>query len=205
MSKIKSIVLDLDGVYFKPGGLWHFSKWMQKKLNKTDEEVHTMLKNSGFFDDAFIGKITEDQVWDNFEEQIGESINFDRQEAIYEMCADFKKDEELINYVSKLKEKYGIKLGICSNLEPSSVTSRKLHGIEPEGFNFKIYSFEVGFRKPDKRIFEIVIEKSECKPQEIVYLDDQESKLPEAKELGINTSHYKGFDEFQEFIKHLNF
>lgn len=198
---IKSIVLDLDGVYFKPGGLWHFSKWLQKTLEKTEEEVHSLLKSSIFSEETSLGKLTSEESWEKFEDQLEPNSFFNREKAIFEMCADFKKDLQLIELVSSLKEEYSLKLGVCSNLGPGSVQAWKVHGVEPKGFDFKVYSFEVGLRKPDKRIFEIVVEKAECNPQEIIYLDDQKAKLTGAKELGMITHHYQGFLELKTFLE----
>ena len=39
--------------------------------------------------------------------------------------------------------------------------------------------------KPDKKIFELTIEKAGCKPEEIVFIDDGINNIRAARELGI--------------------
>lgn len=53
------------------------------------------------------------------------------------------------------------------------------------------YSFEMGMRKPDREIFEKVIEDSELKPEETFYIDDGLKHTQTAKKLGIHTWHFK--------------
>src|SRR5690606_34620862 len=102
--------------------------------------------------------------------------------------------------LQKLK---GITFGICSNTNISTTKSRKLNNNLPEGYDFQILSYEVGLLKPDREIFELVIEKSKCKPNEIIYADDNANKLYEAANLGIHTHVYTEFASFRNFCKNL--
>ena len=60
-----------------------------------------------------------------------------------------------------------------------------------------IFSYEVGVIKPDKKIFEILVESAEVLPKELIYSDDSEMALQGAKEVGINAFVYEGFDKFK--------
>lgn len=199
---IKSIVIDLDGVFYKEGGLNYFRGWMQESLQMSAGQLRPLMDKAGFLREAKLGLITEQEMWDRFESQLPPGTDFNRKQAIRELGAGFEIDQALVDYLFSLKAKHNLTLGICSNLEPSSARSRKMHAIEPKGFDFKIYSFEVGLRKPDRRIFELVIDKAGCKAEEIIYIDDQERKLPD-EELGIHTHVYENFHKCKEFIEGL--
>jgi putative hydrolase of the HAD superfamily len=63
---------------------------------------------------------------------------------------------------------------------------------EEERFHFSeladliIYSHEVGMAKPDPRIFALTCERLNCRPDEVVFLDDSEQHIAAANTLGIH-------------------
>ena len=85
--------------------------------------------------------------------------------------ADIKKT------LTKLADS-GIKLGIVSNTFINASTLDKqleLFGIL-DFFDFRLYSYEVDFRKPDVRIFKLAAEKAEEKLRNIMYVGDRLDK-----------------------------
>ncbi len=48
-------------------------------------------------------------------------------------------------------------------------------------------SHEIGTRKPEKKSFKIVLDYLQCKPSQIVFLDDNADNIRGADELGIAT------------------
>ncbi|HET8841018.1 MAG TPA: HAD-IA family hydrolase, partial [Ktedonobacteraceae bacterium] len=50
-----------------------------------------------------------------------------------------------------------------------------------------IYSHEVGFAKPDPRIYELTCERLGVQPAEMIFLDDHEQPAEGARVLGIHT------------------
>ena len=65
------------------------------------------------------------------------------------------------------------------------------------------YSFDLKSRKPDKEIYDIVIEKSGFLPYEITFFDDMDKNLVEPKKLGINTYHVTKKERLMTFLKSL--
>ena len=56
-------------------------------------------------------------------------------------------------------------------------------------FDRVFYSYEMRCRKPDKIIYQRVIDSSGFKPDEIVFFDDMIENLTECKKLGMNSYH----------------
>lgn len=50
-----------------------------------------------------------------------------------------------------------------------------------------IVSGNVGYRKPSLEIYSLLINRLQCQPPEILFVDDREKNLDAAKSLGINT------------------
>jgi putative hydrolase of the HAD superfamily len=57
-------------------------------------------------------------------------------------------------------------------------------------FKIVIISGEVGYRKPDKRIFNILLDRIKSSPSNCVFLDDREKNLLQASEMGIKTIRF---------------
>lgn len=63
-----------------------------------------------------------------------------------------------------------------------------------------ILSYEVGVLKPDPLIYEIAIEKSGVKPEEIFYTDDREELVTAAHCLGINAVVFRDPNQLKELL-----
>jgi FMN phosphatase YigB (HAD superfamily) len=62
-----------------------------------------------------------------------------------------------------------------------------------EGF---VLSHEVGAMKPDDRIFLAALEKTRTRPEEVLFVDDQEVNVQAALSLGIDAFQFRGLDDF---------
>ncbi|HUH19233.1 HAD family phosphatase [Albibacterium sp.] len=82
---------------------------------------------------------------------------------------------------------------------------KKDYGIaDNSGFFEKdYYSHLMGMRKPNREIFEFVINKQNLVPEETLFIDDSPQHLQTAKELGLQTVLSTSADSFQELIKGL--
>ena len=63
-------------------------------------------------------------------------------------------------------------------------------------FDVIVSSHEVGYTKPSKEIFEMLLKKAGVRASELVYSDDNPERLQGAKELGITVFVYESFDQF---------
>lgn len=100
------------------------------------------------------------------------------------------------NVLQTLSKKY--KLGIIANQVLGSEERLKNWGIY-EYFDVIVASAEAGCAKPDLRIFEIALEKANCKPSDAVMIGDRlDNDIVPAKKLGMKTIWVKqGFAKFQ--------
>jgi putative hydrolase of the HAD superfamily len=59
-------------------------------------------------------------------------------------------------------------------------------------FNNGIFSYQAKLRKPDPRLYQLLLRKASRPAQPPVYIDDVEEFLEPARQLGIVTIHFKG-------------
>lgn len=102
---------------------------------------------------------------------------------------------ELIEMIKELKEK-GYKTPLLSN--NSSTLREKLakHNIL-ELFDEIIISGEVGISKPNPKIFEILFEKLNVKPKEVIFIDNSPRMFEGAEIIGYTPLLYKDNESFK--------
>jgi len=97
-------------------------------------------------------------------------------------------DAEFLEVAKELKKKY--KLAMLSNdLKDWSNFLRKKFNIN-QIFDVVVISGDIGYRKPDKRIYELLLDKTKSLAEECIFIDDKLENLQAASELGIKTINF---------------
>ena len=73
----------------------------------------------------------------------------------------------------------------------------------PSLVNGAVYSFDVGFRKPEKEIYEIAMQRANTKPQECLFIDDLLENIQAAKQIGIEGIHFRSSEQLKQDLVHL--
>jgi len=95
----------------------------------------------------------------------------------------------------ELKPKY--KIAMVSNVN-SGVIERKIPKDLRKVFDLEIISADVGFLKPDPKIFEITVSKLGVRYDETIFTDDRTNYLIPASDLGMRTILYTDFESFKQ-------
>ena len=66
-----------------------------------------------------------------------------------------------------------------------------------------IWSYRVKLAKPDKKIYELLLNRFQLEAKECVFIDDTPINLVEPKKLGITTIHFETFHQVQEELEKL--
>lgn len=97
---------------------------------------------------------------------------------------------EMWEYLEEVRGE-GIRLAVISN---SFVGAREREE-ERYGFSrltdFIVYSHEVGFSKPDPRIYTLCLDRLRVEPDEVVFLDDSELTVAGARAMGMHGVVYE--------------
>ena len=97
---------------------------------------------------------------------------------------------EMVEALKRIKARF--KTGCITNNLPAnaigSMTGRSLYVAEVMVlFNHVIESAKIGLRKPDSRIYRMMVETLKVDPKKCVYLDDLGVNLKPAREMGMTT------------------
>lgn len=182
LDKIKAIAFDFWGVFaeMKPP-MYEVMKSNNIPPEKYSDKIHELIEKHD------LNKLTEQQFLQQCSEIIGIEIP-------YPACRySFKEgslNEQLIITVRKLKEKY--KIALLSNNNKEYCDEYLFRPGLDKLFDKLVISYQVGYRKPSPEIYQILIKKLGLKPEEILFVDDDPTKLPAAESQGMKTLTYKG-------------
>jgi putative hydrolase of the HAD superfamily len=186
---IKNIIFDLGGVILNID----FQKSTEafKKLGFNDfDSFYNMAKQSELFIKFEKGEINAQEFRNNlrmFKNDLSdEQINL----AWNAMILDIPKAR--IDLLLRLKTKYRTFLLSNTNeihfkkYDKEIRLSSGLTGMD-ELFEKDYYSYKLGMRKPDKKIYEYVISENNLIPSETLFIDDSTINMEAAKQCGIKT------------------
>lgn len=109
----------------------------------------------------------------------------------------------VMGFVKECK-KLGYMLVIASNASKGSFEWRNSKFDLMDVFDGRIISSDIGMRKPSKKFFEYMIKIVGHKPEEILLVDDRDSNVETATQLGIKCVKYEGeksIDKVRKFLK----
>lgn len=196
---IKAITFDLDGVYFV-NGKSNFINNLVKLGVSEDEAKRVFLKSDEMNHQYKEGKMTDDEFW-NFANSEWK-LNKTPSELMELLISGYEVDQNVIETVKNVR-KNGYKTLICTNNFPARINGLQERFKFLDDFDGKSISYEVGFSKPDPKIYQKLIEVSGVSANEIVYADDNNDNISEAQKLGINAFFYENFDGFIEELRKL--
>ena len=133
--------------------------------------------------DYSLGKLTTQELYKTFQSFSKKRFSFDAfDEAISNI---FTPNKEIVPVIEKLKNE-SLRLVIISNTCESHYRTIASSYPVMDLFDERILSFQVGFLKPDVRIFENALKAAKCAPHECFYTDDISDFIESAKTVGLD-------------------
>lgn len=173
---IKAVLFDYGGV-LSPGGRslsGVYSKLLGIPKDKIEYgDLHKEYRAGDISTEDFFIKLSE-QYGKNLsaEEFVKYSDIFQRNQALYALTEELRRNQ--------------ITTGILSNIYKVSADILRKDGYY-DGFSPLVLSCDEGMAKPDPDFYKLAVERLGCKPDEVLFIDDQEKLLPPARKLGLHT------------------
>lgn len=139
---------------------------------------------------------TQNNENNNFFKEIKKEFDLkcDSKEFYERYMKEFDKIEyykDVVEYAHTLKDK--CKIGILSNL--GFLDKQRLDKqVNLKQFDYVWLSFEIGFSKPDERIYEVIEKDCGIKPENILFIDDYQPNIEVANTRGWNTCNAYGYE-----------
>ena len=123
--------------------------------------------------------------------------NKERDQVFWDAASPGVPTEGILEFLDFLK-KQGIRTGVISNITycGEAVKDRIDNVVIGHNFEFIIATSEYMFRKPNKRIFQLALEKADLHPEDVWYIgDNYECDVVGARNAGIFPVWYVGAKE----------
>ncbi|MCG3165330.1 MAG: D-ribitol-5-phosphate phosphatase [Bacteroidia bacterium] len=191
-SNTKNIIFDLGGVILNID--YRLTSQAFKNLGLADfDEKYSQAKQSHLFDRLETGAVAPEQFRLELKAYFSQTVSdTDLDTAWNAMLLDLPKQR--IDLLKELSKKYRLFLLSNTNIIHYNAYSAYLKTtfgklIFDEIFEKQYLSFEVGMRKPDKEIFELVLNENKLLPSETLFIDDSIQHIEGARKTGINAYH----------------
>jgi putative hydrolase of the HAD superfamily len=201
MKEIKAFIFDLGNVLI-------FFDWKiaNEKLNQIEEglgeKTTQFLKNNhDLIYKLETGKIEETQFLNEVKKNVDSNVSLEELAKIYSEI--FWENEALTRILPELKKNYTLYLLSNTNLIHRKYGWDKYSFLK--NFDRLFLSYEIGFVKPDKEIYQFVISNIPFTEKEILYIDDIQEYIEAAKSLGWNAIKFSSNDDLFRDLERLNF
>ena len=197
METIKSVIFDWGGVLIEdpaPSLMQYCAKAL--KVSKED----CMKAHSRFADDFQKGLIHEDIFW----EQICSELNAPnpKNPSLWAEAfeAAYVPRKTMLSMAASLQEN-GYRTAVLSNTEVPAM--QLFHLQRYETFDAAVFSCLEGVKKPDRKIYELTLEKLGSGPEQSVFIDDKQEYINGAKQAGIKTILFQNIDQVKDELSRL--
>ena len=201
--KIRNIVFDLGGVLvdldFKAA-----INGLQKAGFANVKEQLQAFDCEGIFQKFELGEMTADEFRSAIRENSTVSLTDEEVDGLWNAML-LEVPREKLELILHLRGKYMVYL--LSNTNSIHWDYVCKNAFNYRGFRVNDYfeetflSFEMHLAKPDKAIFEKVLEEANLLPEETLFIDDSEANCKAASELGIHTHHYHIGEDLKELFE----
>ncbi len=192
MGKIESVIFDWGGVLIddpRPGLLRYCSEAFGIPL-----EEYTPVHDS-FLDDFHKGKISEEEFWRQISDKLGKPMPTAHSHWYDAFRSAYVPKQQMFLLAASLHDK-DYKTALLSNTEMPAVEFFHEQGYDM--FDVLVFSCVEGVMKPDRRIYEITLQRLGSIPGQAVFIDDREDYIKGAQEAGLNTVFFKSIDQVKD-------
>ena len=201
---IKTIIFDLGGVIIELDFARFFKEVIEiSPLHKPHSSL--LLEFWRQSDIYHQGKIT-DEVFYHQACELLKVCDLNQEEFYKSFNSVISRiNYEVIELIKKLKQTKKFKLLLLSNINQSHWEYGKIQKWDfVDLFDDLLLSFQLYVTKPDPRIYQLAIQRANCKPDEILFIDDGLNNVHSAEEVGINAFHFTNIEELIDKLKELN-
>jgi len=198
---IKGVIFDIGGVLQmgepkkKRKSQKHYSKGIHESIAKRAEVSLDQYFDAidQYYALSMSGKINEKELLDKISANLGLGKKELKRMYFEEYSSHFKRNMPLIKKIMELRKR-GYSTAILSD---QWHLSKKAHFPKSweKYFDVVIFSCDVGMRKPNKKIYKMVLNKMRLKPSQTIFIDNQTWNILPAKFLGIKTILFKNNEQ----------
>ena len=200
---IKNIVFDLGGVLVDLDFKAAINGLQKAGFANVKEQLQT-LHQGGIFQKFELGEMSADEFRTAIRENSTVELTDEEVDNLWNAMF-LESPREKLELILDLRGKYMVYL--LSNTNSIHWDYVCKNAFNYRGFRVKDYfeetflSYEMHLAKPDKAIFEKVLQDANLLPEETLFIDDSEANCKAAEEVGIHAHHYHIGDDLSKVFE----
>ena len=200
---IKNIVFDLGGVLVDLDFKSAINGLQQAGFSNVKEQLQA-FDREGIFQKFELGEMTAEEFRSAIRENSTVTLTDEEVDALWNLML-LEIPREKLELILDLRGKYMVYL--LSNTNSIHWDYVCKNAFNYRGFRVSDYfektflSFEMHLAKPDKAIFEKMLEDANLLAEETLFIDDSEANCKAAAEVGIHTHHYHIGDDLSKIFE----
>ena len=192
----KLVIVDLYGI-ISLGSFWDITHWLAKKFKRKPHGIYDVLYHK-YFNAAALGKIGERELFTKALDDLDIDADW---RAVRDKHLTYQVPNKPAIELCKRLQKDGYTVLLLSKNIPSHMR----HTIRAFGlqkyFKHITNTYDLSLPKASKRTMLWALKRFRVKPSEVVFCDDQDFNLVEAKKMGIRTVLYKNVRQFKTDLR----
>jgi len=177
---VKAAIFDIGGVLVQQVDRTRVRYW-ETHLNLEEGSLGRVIWMTPNSLRAEIGQASEDEVWAAVADRF--QLNpIDLAALRGDFFSGSVWNVQLIDFARSLHA--AVKTGIISNAWPNARADVK-RWVNGDTFDDLIFSAEVGLAKPDRRIYELALDRLRVQPTEAIFIDDVQTNVEAAQAIGL--------------------
>lgn len=197
MEKIDSVIFDWGGVLIddpRPGLLRYGAEAFG-----TEQGQYTPVHDL-FLDEFHKGLISEETFWKAISHKLGKPMPKAPSLWYEAFRSAYVPKLEMFSLASSLHGK-GCKTALLSNTELPAVAFFHEQGYDM--FDVLVFSCEEGMMKPDRRIYDLTLERLGSLAEQSVFIDDRSDYIQGAKDVGLHTILFESIAQVKKELAKL--
>lgn len=177
---IKAVLFDFFGVLTE-GGREGAIRQVFAQAYGADPSVFR-FEGMGF--KALKGQVSDDVFIDamNHRHPDGRKV----EPADFQIAADKVQACEPMYALAVALRAHGVRTAVLSNVLKVSAENLRVRGLY-DGLDPVLLSCEIGAAKPEPEAYRLALERLGCEPQEVLFIDDQQTYIDAARAMGMRT------------------
>jgi glucose-1-phosphatase len=196
---ITAITFDLGNVLVKVDHL-RFCGRVAALAGLSPQEVYAEVFESSLEPGYDTGRITSREFYERVTAHFGVTLAYDRFRELW--CDIFDPMEAMAAVVAHLAARFPLFLLSNTNSLHFDYIRERFDAIL-KSFQAFILSYEVGSRKPEAAIYQVLIQQVSRPPAEILFLDDKVAFVEAARDQGLTAWQFHSPQELrQDLVRH---
>lgn len=207
MQGIKHIIFDLGGVILNIN--YQLTQQAFVNLGVTNfNELYSQFHTSSLFDDLETGRVSPTEFLAAMHKHTPQSVTDEQLVSAWNaMLLDFPLQR--LQLLQQLRQHYNLYLLSNTNaihMEAFNQLLQESKGIPSLGdfFERSYYSHLIGYRKPEKESYQIIIDENRLDPAATLFIDDTLPNIEGAKVVGLQTIHLQAPKTIMDIFKPVN-